>query len=220
MSSLVYNCPHCGSTHRVEEALIGDRVDCRDCGQPFRAAMPIAHPVEGGANIDVPESHRISPGEGEIEDIIVEVHPSMSRQSPLLFLGLVVVALLGVVGLLLGTLFTGVLAVVPGMLLWIVGLILLALSLGYLGIWWIQSLMTTLTVSNLRTRLRHGIIARRTTEVRHEDVLTLKVDQGTLDSLLNVGKLSISSAGGSQLEIIAKGIPDPERIAAIIRDMQ
>jgi membrane protein YdbS with pleckstrin-like domain len=219
MATLTYRCPHCGAAHEVDESLVGDRVDCRKCGRPFEAAMPIARPTEGDATAQ-PE-YRVAAGEGEVENTITQAHPAMFRKHPGRMLGILIVVAAGVAAMIFGAIGG---AAVPGdappLVLLASGAIIAGLAALYLLAWWLQSRFTTLTVTNQRTMLRRGLIARETTEVRHRDVRNLQVNQTTLERMLGVGDLAISSAGQNELEINVHGIPNPEKLAAIVRDLQ
>lgn len=219
MSTLVYRCPHCGASHDIDEALIGDRVDCRDCGKPFEAAAPVATPVQAEAG--EPAEHHVSAGEGEIEDTILEVHPVLLRKHPVRFAGLLLAMVAGLAGVAAGV-FGDAAAPgdVPPALLIISGTILASLAVAYWLVLWIETRLTTLVVTNRRSILRKGLISRETSEVRHRDVRNLQIEQSTLERLLGVGDLAISSAGQDDLEIQIEGIPDPARVSTIIRDMQ
>lgn len=120
------------------------------------------------------------------EEVLYEAHPSMFRNHPIYFV--LCVLLIAAFGL---------------------GLILLL-------IWWVQSLGTTLTVTNEQTTLRKGILSKNTNDVFHTNVRNIQVRQSPLQRLLNVGWLGISSAGQSGLEIEVNGILDPERVKEII----
>ena len=120
--------------------------------------------------------------------ILYESHPSMFRNHPILFI--VCVLLIAAFGL---------------------GLVLLL-------VWWIQTLGTTLTVTNDQTTLRRGILSKYTNDVFHENVRNIQVRQSFLQRILNVGWVGISSAGQSGVEIEVDGIPDPEMVKQIIDD--
>lgn len=219
MATLNYRCPHCGASHDVDEALIGDRVDCRKCGKPFEAAMPVARPTEGASTGQ--SEFRVAAGEGEVEDTLLTVHPVIVRKHPFRFLGLVLVVAAGVVAMILGLLGGAALpGNLPPMMLAVGGAVLAAIGLIYWFFLWIQTRFTVLTVTNRRTVLRKGIIARKTTEVRHRDVRNLQVNQTEVERLLGVGDIAISSSGQDELEIQVIGIPHPEKIASIVRDLQ
>jgi uncharacterized membrane protein YdbT with pleckstrin-like domain len=97
------------------------------------------------------------------------------------------------------------------------GLIVVLLMLGY---WIISSFATTLTVTDSRTILQQGIVRRDTSEVQHDDVRNIKLDQSIWQRLLGVGKISISSSGQDEMEIVADNLPRPAGIVAMIRDHQ
>jgi DNA-directed RNA polymerase subunit RPC12/RpoP len=219
MATLTYRCPHCGASHEVDEALVGDRVDCRKCGRPFEAAMPVARPSEADAGA-TPE-YRVAAGQGEVEDTIVQTHPAMFRKHPARMLGVLIVLGAGIAAMVLGA--AGGVALpgnAPPLVLLASGAVIAGLAGIYFLGWWIQSRFTTLTVTNRRTTLRRGLLARETTEVRHRDVRNLQVNQTTFERMLGVGDIAISSSGQDELEINVDGIPKPEKIASIIRDLQ
>lgn len=221
MATLTYRCPHCNASHEIEEALIGERIDCRKCGRPFEASMPIARPVEAGDQTASTPNYQVKAGEGEVEDQILQLHPSMLRSHPFRFLGLCLLVLAGIAALFFGL--VGGVALpgnAPPLVLLVSGAILAGVAGIYLVSWWLEAKYTTLTVTNRRTELRRGLISRNTSEVRHEDVRNLQVHQTTVERLLGVGDIAISSAGQDDLEIHVHGITNPEKIASIIRDMQ
>jgi len=82
--------------------------------------------------------------------------------------------------------------------------------------WWFKCKGTTLTVTNHRTRLRKGILSKSITEVWHQDVRNVQLNQSFFQRILGVGTIGISSAGQSEIEIKVAGIPDPERVKELI----
>jgi len=93
----------------------------------------------------------------------------------------------------------------------VVGIVLLV-------IWYLQTLATTLIVTNEQTTLRKGLLSKSTNDVFHENVRNIIVRQTFFQRLMGVGYIGISSAGQSDLEIEVNGIPDPERVREIIDD--
>jgi uncharacterized membrane protein YdbT with pleckstrin-like domain len=122
----------------------------------------------------------------EDEKVLYEAHPSMFRNHPIYFV--LCVLLIAAFGL---------------------GLILLL-------IWRIQTLGTTLTVTNEQTTLRKGILSKNTNDVFHSNVRNIQVRQSPLQRIFNVGWLGISSAGQAGLEIEVNGILDPDRVKELI----
>jgi uncharacterized membrane protein YdbT with pleckstrin-like domain len=89
-------------------------------------------------------------------------------------------------------------------------------GLPILLIWWLKSSATTLTVTTRRTTLTHGLLSKHTSEVMHEHVRNIQVDQSVLQRLFGVGRLAISSAGQAGMEIEIDGIPHPNVIESTI----
>jgi uncharacterized membrane protein YdbT with pleckstrin-like domain len=85
-------------------------------------------------------------------------------------------------------------------------------------IWWLKCKGTTLTISDVRTTLRKGILSKSITEVWHQDVRNVQLNQTFLQRIFDVGSIGISSSGQSGLEILVKGIPEPSRVKALIDD--
>ena len=83
-------------------------------------------------------------------------------------------------------------------------------------IWWLRSKGTQLTITSDRTRLRKGILSKSITEVWHQDVRNVQLNQTFFQRMLGVGSLGISSAGQAGLEISVSGIPDPEQVKELI----
>lgn len=83
-------------------------------------------------------------------------------------------------------------------------------------VWWLRCKGTQLTITTERTRLRRGILSRSITEVWHQDVRNVQLDQTFFQRLLGVGSLGVSSSGQSGLEISVHGMPDPEHVKELI----
>ena len=93
----------------------------------------------------------------------------------------------------------------------VIGLIMLL-------VWWLQTLSTTLIVTEEKTILRKGILSKYTNEVFHENVRNVQVNQSFLQRILNVGYIGISSAGQAGMEIEVNGIPDPDEVKRLITE--
>ena len=101
-------------------------------------------------------------------------------------------------------------------------LVIPAMGLGalILAIWWHQCQATTLSITNRRITLRHGIWTKYTNEVRHCDVRYLRVVQNYFGEMMGVGKLEVGTAGHGGIEITVSGIANPHRVAELIRKYQ
>jgi uncharacterized membrane protein YdbT with pleckstrin-like domain len=223
MDALVYRCPFCRSTVEVASERVDETVLCPnpECGRPFELRAPPGEVVENTSRAE----HVTGEAEAEYEmtetdadDINEEErlayeNPAMFRNHPLSFLFQVAVMIGGFGGALwFWYRDRDILAVAAA--------VLGAVALCFFLVWKLQMMFTRLTITTKRTILRKGIIARRTNEVRHNDVRNLRVDQNTVQRILGVGTISISSAGQDGIEIVAKGFADPDGLISIIRKRQ
>ena len=95
-------------------------------------------------------------------------------------------------------------------------LCIIGVGLVFFLIWWLRCKGTQLTITSDRTRLRKGILSKSITEVWHQDVRNVQLNQTFFQRMLGVGSLGITSAGQAGLEISVSGIPDPEQVKELI----
>lgn len=103
----------------------------------------------------------------------------------------------------------------------IVSIVLIpALGLGLLILlgWWLQCQGTRLTITNTRITLRTGILSKNINEVWHSNVRNVQVSQSFFQRIFDVGKVGISTAGQSGIEIEVAGIPTPSRVRDLINE--
>jgi hypothetical protein len=217
-----FECPHCKSTVEVEATSVGEVVSCPspECGLPFEASAPRGHALD-------PSAQRTPKREGEqrlvadenLETTLHVTHPAMFRRRPFSFIGLCGAMLLGVVGAIGSFVGLATAVLAPVTLLWISVLVAVG-SAGTLLWWWIDVISETLTITSERTVHREGLLSKKTTEVLHDDVRNLQLDQTFVERLLGVGDIAISSSGQDDLEIVARAMPRPDEIVATIRKYQ
>lgn len=217
MHALTYRCPHCKTTTDVTADRIEDTVICANpkCRKPFVCDTPVGQLVGTRelARETAADLQAAAPTAAAEETLLV-THPAAFRSQPFLSLALVVAIAAGIAGLM-----------------WWhprgePGFAYASGAVGLLGLAWlvgraIALRFTRLTVTNKRTMLRRGLLTKHTAEVRHNDVHLLKVDQRFLDRVLNIGRISVSSAAGQgEPEIVVRGVPRPNDVVAPIRGMQ
>lgn len=83
-------------------------------------------------------------------------------------------------------------------------------------VWWIRCRGRSLIITDQRSTLRKGILSKATSEVWHENVRNVQMEQSLGQRIFGVGKLGISSAGQSGMEIEISGISNPEKAKKII----
>lgn len=95
-------------------------------------------------------------------------------------------------------------------------LCLVVVGLFIFAAWYLKCKGTTLTITNDRTTCRRGILSKSITEVWHQDIRNVQLDQTFFQRIFDVGKIGISSAGQADLEISVTGIPQPQRVKDLI----
>ncbi len=217
--SLRYQCPQCEKIVRIDESLMGKQVDCPICGQPFLAEAPVARPlgpaVAGEEVGDEPTVILAADDENELEVVC----PAVFRRH---FFGTVLCLLLvlGGAGLMIFGALTGTLLAVPGLYFLVGGSLGVLLGGFFLLKWWLISKTHKLTITTERSIYRSGIIQRFTSEVRHDDVRNIKLEQNFKERLLKFGDIAISSSGQDDMEIVIRDIPHPQEVADLIRRQQ
>ncbi|QDT62842.1 PH domain-containing protein [Calycomorphotria hydatis] len=212
-SSITYRCPRCSKLVGVTTAFIGKILDCPNCGLPFQAKAPVAEPVftsggESAAAVEFNIDHT-----HDDEKVLERINPAMFRSSPIIFSLLTIALLASFIGTI-ASLATGLIPL-AGILI----VVILCVA-AYFAWWYLETLATTFVITNKRSRLRTGLISKSTTEVQHDDIRNLQVNQSIWQRMFDVGDLAISSSGQDDLEIKVKGIPDPNDLANDIRKMQ
>ena len=103
-------------------------------------------------------------------------------------------------------------------ILFILCLVLCLVGVGLLLLlcWKLACAGTTLTVTDKRVILRKGLLSKYVNEVMNSDVRNIQVSQSFLQRLFGVGKIGISTAAQSGIEIEVLGIPDPDHVREII----
>jgi membrane protein YdbS with pleckstrin-like domain len=83
-------------------------------------------------------------------------------------------------------------------------------------VWHLQNKASKLTINENEILYEKGLLSKERSEVNIRSVRTTKVKQSFFDRIFGVGSIEIYTAGDSP-EIVAKGLPDPNRISEIIR---
>ena len=100
----------------------------------------------------------------------------------------------------------------------IVALILVPVGIGILIllVWHLKNKSTKLTVTESEILFEKGLLSKDRAEVSVGSVRTIRVKQSFLDRIFGVGRVEIYTAGDSP-EIVANGLPDPNRVRELIK---
>ena len=209
-------CDRCDAPLSFPDDHAGRRVPCPHCGDINRLAEATT-PPEVIATPGVPKPKRADraaaagfPPDHGPEQPVRLVRPAMLRARPLSF---AVASLLLVGGLAAGLAF---LIVTP--LAWasvLGGLVALVGGI-WLGVWKVLTLAAGLEITTKRTIERRGLFRRDTSEVLHDNIRNIQVNQTFWQRVWNVGGIGISSSGQDGIEVQMKDIPRPRDLQRII----
>ncbi len=80
-----------------------------------------------------------------------------------------------------------------------------------IGIWWVIARGERLAVSNREVLMERGLLSKQRVQLNLSAVRSVRVTQGLMQRLFNVGDIEIFSAG-DYAEIALRGMPDPDRV--------
>ena len=67
---------------------------------------------------------------------------------------------------------------------------------------------------------REGLIARKVKSIRIQDLRNINVNQSLVERILGVGDVEFSSAGGSGIEVVFRGVDKPLEVKAMAQRLQ
>lgn len=192
-------CDKCERVIEVDPAKAGQKVECPQCGDTNLVPNKVDRATAAG----------FPPDHGPEQRVLI-VRESMFRAHPILISFLFLVAVGGLIGgIVMASTGIGLVGAIPT---WI-----LALGAGgWLGVWKILTYSETLEITNKRSVLHLGIFRKSTSEVVHDNIRNVQVDQSFWNRIFNVGTLGISSSAQSGVEIEAKNIPKPHHVRKVI----
>jgi len=198
---ITLTCDNCEKAITVPEAQAGTKIKCPHCGD-----VNVVPAASAGGAAGRPEAAGYPPAEGP-EQTILRVRTAMFRGHPFAFLLCLLIVLGGIAGgIALGGATPGAIAcwvVVAGALLYIVQ-------------WKIRLMGSALEITNKRVIERVGLFSRFTSEVAHRDIRNIQVTQSFFERIMNVGKVGISSSGQSDIEVVLKDVPSPDKLRKIL----
>ncbi len=204
-------CDSCERMIDIPAEHKGAKITCPYCSDVNRIPQP-TETVAAASTADQGEQLGNLPDRSSAEINVCLVRPAMFRAHPFRFLA---VSFLIIGGFSLA-LWPQVSDRPPNWILW-PGLLIGLFGVGWWSMWWLAThWWIKLSVSNKRTIRQEGIVQRHTTEVLHDHVRSVDIQQTLLQRILNVGTVGIDSAGQDDVEIVIADIPDPYEVKKII----
>jgi hypothetical protein len=209
-------CDRCERLIEIEDNRAGTKVACPHCGDTnvmpgVKSDSAALDPAPAPDHRTRPQDQGHPPDHGP-EQRVRLVRPAWVRSRPL---SVAVMALLAAAGAVLGAIRLMNPASVPAWLAVVAALALLA-GVAVLGWWWFLSLSAALEITNKRTVARRGLLSRSTSEVVHDNIRNVQVDQTFWERLWSVGTIGISSSGQDGIEIQMRNVPHPQELQKLI----
>jgi len=206
-----FTCDNCEHRLEVDDRWAGQKYECEHCGDINRVPNPSPkEPASAPAPLDRAQKAGLPPDSGE-EVRVRFVRPVMFRAKPIRFVITASITLAGIVGLI----WFGAMGRNPPWIAWPSG-IAAVLGLGSLGWWKLATLARGLDVTNKRTTVIEGLLSKSTSEVLHDNIRNIQIDQSFWQRIWRVGSLGISSSGQDGIEVYIRDIPDPHDLREII----
>lgn len=210
-------CDRCERTIEFADEKAGTKVECPHCGDvnllPTGASGIDAGKKKSGgaARADRAAAAGYPPDSGPEERVLL-VRPAWMRSRPFRFGGVLVLA---VTGLVLGLIHLINAQAVPAWVA-IMAVIVVIGSAGTLAWWWVLSLSAALEVTNKRTVARRGLLSRSTSEVLHDNIRNVQIEQSFWQRVWGIGSIGISSSGQDGIEIQMERVPGPQKLQQVI----
>lgn len=85
--------------------------------------------------------------------------------------------------------------------------------------WYLKCKALRLEVTDSEILLEQGLLSKSRSEIGFSSVRTVRVNQSFFNRMFGTGTIELYTAG-DQPEIVAKGMPEPNRIRDLIKDRE
>ncbi|MFG0245412.1 MAG: PH domain-containing protein [Phycisphaerales bacterium JB052] len=212
-----FNCDKCDMEIELEDHLAGTKYECLNCGDINRVPSPMGSdptPFDhdeavDSKHIDKAAKAGFPPDQGP-EVRVLKVRRCWFRSRVIRFSLTVLIGLLSLIGLIW--------VPVTDQSIWWVALFapLLLLSVGLLSWWWIDRLSASLEITTKRTVMLKGFFSKSSSEVVHDNIRNIQIDQTFMQRVMKVGRIGISSSGQDGIELQVNHLKDPEYLRQVI----
>lgn len=208
---ITLTCDRCDEPFDVADTEAGNKAACPACGDINRVPAAETDPEDAAPAKpkDRAEAAGYPPDTGPEQRVLI-VRRCWARSRPMKF-GLAALLLVaGPAGIIWG--------LVAGHEPWTRWLWVAPVFLGGGALlWWgVDRLTASLEITNKRTVQRTGLFSRSSSEVVHDNIRNVQVDQNFWQRVWGVGRLGISSSGQDGVEIQINHLPKPDGIREII----
>ena len=213
-----FECDKCDMEIEVEDDLTGTKHECLGCGDinrvPSTGTDSAAEDENEPAETDSKKADRAAKA-GFPPDFGPEVRVQLVRRCwfrsrMIRFSFVVLLILAGLIGSLW-------ILISDKNILWLAISVPMALGgVGMLCWWWFDRLGASIEITTKRTIMHLGIFSKSSSEVVHDNIRNIQIDQSFLQRVANVGKIGISSSGQDGVELQVNHLKDPDNLRKII----
>ena len=211
-----FNCDKCDMLIELDDIMGGTKHECINCGDINRVPMPdgsvpIGDPETGTAPKQTDRAAEAGyPPDSGPEARVFKVRRCWFRSRPIRF-SLVV---LFVVAAIVGALWV---EVADKTRWWDLLFAPVAIGgVGLIGWWWVDRLAAAFEVTTKRTVMHRGFFSKSTSEVVHDNIRNIQVDQTFIQRVMGVGRVGISSSGQDGVEIQVNHLRRPDHLREVI----
>lgn len=106
-----------------------------------------------------------------------------------------------------------------GFILSIVIIPAFGVGLVILLIWYLRCISSKLTITETEILYEQGLLSKNRSEIGFSSVRTIKVKQSFFNRIFGTGTIELYTAG-DEPEIVASGMPDPNKVRELIKQTQ
>tara|TARA_R110000744_G_scaffold53379_2_gene114028 strand:+ start:396 stop:1061 length:666 start_codon:yes stop_codon:yes gene_type:complete len=212
-----FNCDRCDMLIELDDDQAGTKHECLNCGDINRVPNPHNRqtpPIDPDDPINSKKIDRAAkagyPADFGPETQVLKVRRCWFRSRAIRFSLAVLIVLSAIIGLLWTKLgnhgYTYIALFAP-------------ITVGGIGLlvwWWLDRLTASFEITTKRTIMHRGFFSKSSSEVVHDNIRNIQVDQTFLQRITNVGRIGISSSGQDGVEIQVNHLPNPGQLKDII----
>lgn len=212
-----FNCDRCDMEIELDDEQAGTKHECLNCGDINRVPYPegeiplVLDDDEPGEpkRIDKAAKAGFPPDFGP-EVRVLKVRRCWFRSRAIRFSLTALLTLIGVVGLIWVPVF-------DKSRWWYALFTLMSVGgLGLIGWWWLDRLSASLEITTKRTIMHHGFFSKSSSEVVHDNIRNIQIDQSFTQRVMKVGRIGISSSGQDGIELQVNHLKSPDELRRII----
>lgn len=201
----------------LDDEFAGTKHECLNCGDINRVPIPSgSSAVIEDPDPDVDSKHidRAAkagfPADFGPETRVLKVRRCWFRSRAIRFSVLVLIGLISLIGLIWVPVYDKA--------AWWYALFapLLLACIGILTWWWVDRLSASLEITTKRTIMHRGFFSKSSSEVVHDNIRNIQIDQTFLQRVMRVGRIGISSSGQDGIELQVNHLKNPDYLRQVI----